>query len=55
MHQKLQTRIVKAAKHIVDLREKYKAPLRTCAYIAALQRINEAIVAKGASAVFNKK
>lgn len=43
----LKKRIVTAANEIVDLQEQHSTTLRTCAYIAALKRLNEAVHARG--------
>lgn len=51
VHQKLKTRIVRAAREILALHKEHKVALRTCAYIAALKRLNEAAVARSASKI----
>jgi glutamate dehydrogenase (NADP+) len=47
VNSRLQKLIVKAAHSVVDAGKEYKCPLRVAAYIKALQRINEAVAAKG--------
>ncbi len=47
VHDKLKIIIDKAAKEVMDLKDEHNTNLRTCAYIAALRRINEAVKAKG--------
>lgn len=47
VHEKLKIIMDKAAKEVADLQEEHETDLRTCAYIAALRRINEAVKAKG--------
>jgi len=47
VHERLQKRIVAAAKSVMDLKEKHGTSIRTAAYVSALQRLNEAVAAKG--------
>ncbi len=54
VQEKLKSTIVRAADEVYAARDKYKASLRTCAYISALKRINEAVVAKGTGKSFAK-
>lgn len=55
VHEKLKKIIDKAAVEVLDFRDEHETDLRTCAYIAALKRINEAVKAKGTVRNFTNK
>lgn len=52
VNEKLKRIMERAATEVADLRDKYKASLRTSAYISALKRLNEAAMAKGHAEYF---
>lgn len=54
VHEKLKIIMERAANEVLDLSEKYKTPIRTAAYIAALKRINESVLAAGTSKSFQQ-
>lgn len=47
VHDRLKQRMELAGHEILDLHDDNKADLRTCAYVSALKRINEAVAARG--------
>jgi glutamate dehydrogenase (NADP+) len=55
VHARLKTLIEKASHEVMDIQEEHKVDLRTCAYVSALKRINEAVRAKGTWANFADK
>ena len=47
IHERLNEKMKTAATHVIDLKQAHDCSIRTAAYIAALERINEAVAAKG--------
>ena len=47
VHSRLEKRIVDAANAIIDIRDETQASIRTCAYVSALKKLNEAVQAIG--------
>lgn len=52
VQEKLKSIMEKAAHNVMDLAEAHKTSLRTASYMAALKRINEAVIAKGTQKLF---
>jgi len=55
VHERLKVIMDKASKVVAELHSEHKVNLRTCAYIAALKRINEAVEAKGTIRNFSSR
>ncbi|RMG40784.1 MAG: Glu/Leu/Phe/Val dehydrogenase [Candidatus Dadabacteria bacterium] len=47
VHERLKEIMDRATLEVLDLRDQYETDLRTCAYISALKRIDQAVQAKG--------
>lgn len=55
VNSRLHKLIVRAANEVVDISKEYKTSLRTSAYIKALQRLNNAVAAKGTMRHFSTR